>query len=204
MFRRHGKPNRSGLEKALLSVLVIGLLAGAVGLGVSASFSAATQSNGNEIVTGTVNVGDNDNGTALYTATGVKPGDTVSRCIKVTYNGTLPAAMRMYASGTPGALAPYVDLTITQGTQASSSFPSCTGFTADAGAPLFSGTLEAFELNRTGYASGIATTPGATANWDSGASRVYRIDATLQSNAPDSVQGASTGSHSFVWEARDN
>jgi hypothetical protein len=192
------------LRKGLLSALVIGALGGAASLGVLAAFSATTSNSGNEIVTGTVNVADNDNGAAVYNATGMRPGEAITRCIRVTYTGNLPATMRLYSAGTPGPLAPHVDLTITAGTQASPSFPSCTGFTADSGGQLFSGTLEQLELNRTGYANGIATTPGAATAWNQNDARVYRIVATLRSDAPNSVQGTSTGSHSFIWEARNN
>jgi predicted ribosomally synthesized peptide with SipW-like signal peptide len=201
---RRGSPPFGALQKGLLSVLVIGVLGGAVSLGVLAAFSATTQNSGNEITSGTVAVADNDNGSALYSVTGLKPGDTLSRCIKVTYQGSLPASLRLYSSGTPGQLAPYIDLTIAQGTQATPSFPDCSGFAADAGGALFAGTLEQFELNRTAYASGITLPPPSGSSWTQGASRVIRVDATLRAGTPDCAQGASSGVHSFVWEAHSD
>ncbi len=201
---RRERPAFGPLQKGLLSILVIGILGGAVSFGVLAAFSSTTQNSGNELTSGTVKVADNDNGAALYNVTGLRPGDTLSRCIQVIYQGSLPSSLRLYSAGTLGPLAPYIDLTIRQGTQTTPSFPGCSGFTADGGGALFSGTLEQFELNRTGFASGIAMSPPSGASWVQGASRVVRVDASLSASAPDSAQGASSGVHSFIWEAQND
>jgi hypothetical protein len=189
-------------QKALLSALVIGVLGGVTSLGVFGLFSATTQNAGNEITTGTVTFTDNDAGSALYNLTGSKPGDTVTRCIKASYTGSLPANVRLYANGTPGPLAQYIDLQITKGTQASSTFPDCAGFTADPSGAVFTGTLQGFEQQHGNFTDGIATAPAGQANWQSGDARVYRIQATLQSSTPNSGQGATSGPHAYVWEAR--
>jgi len=186
----------------VLSILVVGVLGGFATLGVYGLFSSTTQNAGNEVTSGTVEFSDNDSGAALYNATSVRPGESVSRCIKTTYTGSLPALVRLYSPSAPGPLAQYVDLTITQGTQASSTFPSCTGFTPDATGVIFTGTLQSFEQTRSSYATGVATTPVGKSSWSSGEALVYRVQATLQASAPDSSQGWSSGVHSFVWEAR--
>ena len=188
--------------QAALSVLVVGVLGGFAALGVYGLFTATTQNSGNEISSGTVDLTDNDAGSALYNLTGVRPGDLSSRCIKTTYAGSLPAVVHLYSPSTAGPLAPYVELTITQGTQASPVFPSCTGFAADAVGVIFTGTLQSFEQTRVTYAAGIATLPAGKSAWSSGEAVVYRFQVTLQASAPDASQGWSTGSHSFVWEAR--
>ncbi len=189
--------------KLALSALVIGVLGGFAALGVYGLFTATTQNAGNEISSGTVEFGDNDSGSALYNTTGVRPGDTISRCIKTTYTGSLPALVRLYSPSSPGPLAQYVDLTIAQGTQASSTFPSCTGFVPDATGTIFTGTLQAFEQARGSYATGIATAPVGKTAWSANEALVYRVQVTLQVSAPDSSQGWSSGVHSFVWEARN-
>jgi hypothetical protein len=194
------------LDKILVSALVVGALGGVTGLGVFGVFSATTQNAGNEISTGTVAFSDNDSGSALYNVTGATPGDTVSKCIKATYTGTLDALVRLYTTSSPGPLSHYVDLTVTEGTQSSSVFPNCTGFIPDAAhgdGLIYSGTLQTFEQTHTTYASGINTHPGVQSSWLSGDSLVYKFDATLQSGTPDSGQGTSTGVHAFIWEARN-
>ncbi len=189
-------------QKVLLSTMVVGVLCGLTSLGVFGLFSATTQNAGNEISTGTVAISDNDSGSSLYNITGAKPGDTVSKCIRTTYTGSLPADVHLYTASPPGALAPYVDLVITKGTQASSTFPACTGFAAD-GAALFTGTLQSFEQTRNTFALGIDTAPTGHATWLTNDSVVYKIDATLQPGTPDTSQGSSSGSHTFIWEARN-
>ena len=189
-------------EKLLLSALVVGALGGLTAFGVFGVFSATTQNAGNEISTGTVAFSDNDSGSALYNMTAAKPGDAVSRCIKTTYTGTLPSEVRLYTTSAAGALAPYIDVTITQGSQSSSVFPSCTGFTPDGAGTVYTGTLQHFEQTHTTYSGGINTDPAGQTAWQPGDSLVYKVDATLQSGTPDSGQGASSGVHTFIWEAR--
>ena len=189
--------------KIALSTLVVGVLGSFAALGVYGLFSATTQNAGNEIGSGTVELSDNDAGAALYNATGMRPGESISRCIKATYTGSLPALVRLYSPSSPGPLAQYIELTVTQGTQPSSAFPNCTGFSADGTGVIFTGTLQGFEQARNSYATGIATAPAGKSGWSTGEAVVYRIQATLQASAPDSSQGTSSGVHSFVWEARN-
>lgn len=188
--------------KVVLSVLVVGVLGSLATLGAYGLFTATTQSSGNEITSGTVEFTDNDSGAALYNVTNVRPGDAVSRCIKTTYTGSLPAVVRLYSPSSPGPLAQYIDLTITQGAQATSTFPGCTGFVPDATGVIFTGTLQGFEQARNGYAAGLPTLPPGKSGWATGEAVVYRFQATLQATVPDSSQGWSSGVHSFVWEAR--
>ena len=187
----------------MLSALVIGALGSVAGIGVYGVFTATTQNAGNELTSGTVELSDNDSGAALYNSTGLKPGETLSRCIKTTYTGSLPALVRLYSPSTPGPLAQYVELTITQGTQASSTFPNSAGFSPDATGTIFTGTLQGFEQTRNSYANGLATVPTGKSSWSTGEALVYRFQTTLSASAPDSSQGWSTGSHSFLWEARN-
>jgi hypothetical protein len=188
--------------KIAFSALVIGVLGGLITLGIYGLFTATTQNAGNEISSGTVELSDNDSGSALYNATGIRPGESITRCIKTTYGGSLPAVVRLYSPSTPGPLAQYVELTITQGTQPTSTFPSCTGFAADASGVIFTGTLQGFEQTRSSYATGIATSPAGKSSWSTGEALVYRFQATLQASVPDASQGWSSGVHSFTWEAR--
>lgn len=191
------------LDRALLSAVVVGVLGGVAAMGIYGAFTATTQNAGNEIATGTVSFSDNDNGAALYSVNNFKPGDTVSRCIKASYGGSLPATVRLYSPSSPGPLAQYIDLTITQGTQPASTFPDCSGFSANGAGQIFSGTLQNFEQTRNSYANGIATAPGSQAVWNPNDALVYRLQATLQSSTPDTAQGTTSGTHSFVWEGRN-
>src|SRR5262249_47178128 len=136
--------------------------------------------------------------------TNAKPGESVTKCIKVTYTGNLDSDVRIFTTSSIGSLGQYVDLTITPGTQSSSTFPSCTGFVADSGGALFTRTPANFGTNKNSYANGVSDYPGTSATkWVANDAVVYQITATLQSGAPDAAQGLTTGAHTFTWEARN-
>ena len=194
----------SNRSKVLRTFLVLGIVACIAGAGVFSAFSSQTDNPGNVITAGTVKLEDNDGGTALYAITGAKPGDTKTSCIKVTYKGTLPATVKLFTNSTIGALGPYVNLKVEAGTQTSSTFPTCTEFTPLAtGATVYEGTLSAFATEHATYATGITTNPASATKWETNNALVYRFTATVSSTAPNSAQGATTGSHAFVWEAQN-
>jgi hypothetical protein len=189
--------------KVLLTALCVGALGSFAAMGVFGAFSSTTTNAGNTITAGTVAIADNDAGAAMYSITAAKPGESVSKCIKVTYTGSLDADVHIYTTSTIGSLGQYVELTITPGTQTTPSFPSCTGFVADSGGALYTGTLQNFGTTKNSYANGVVDYPGSTTKWATNDSVIYQVTATLQSSAPDAAQGLTTGSHTFTWEARN-
>jgi len=191
-------------EKFLLTFLLVGVLGGLAAFGVFGAFTSTTSNANNSFASGTVVIGDNDANAPLYSVSNAKPGTSASGCIKVTYTGSLASDVHIYTTSTIGSLGQYVDLTITPGTQTGTpTFPSCTGFSADSGGPLYSGTLQNFANTKNSYANGVVDFPGATASWVTNDSVVYQLTTTLQSGAPDAAQNLTTGSHAFTWEARN-
>lgn len=194
----------SNRSKVLRTALLLGVVACIAGAGVFSAFSSQTENPGNVITTGTVSIEDNDAGTALYSMTAAKPSESKTSCIKVTYKGTLPATVKLFTASTIGALGPYVNLKVEAGTQTSSTFPTCTEFTPLAtGATVYEGTLSAFATEHATYATGITTNPASATKWETNNALVYRFTATVSSSAPNSAQGATTGSHAFIWEAQN-
>ena len=196
----------SNRSKVLRTLLVLGIVACIAGAGVFSAFSSQTENSGNIITAGTVKLVDNDGGNALYKILGAKPGDTKTSCIKVTYEGSLPATVKLFTPATTpvGPLGPYVTLKVEAGTQTTSSFPECNGFTpATTGATVYEGTLSAFATEHSSYATGITTNPAGATKWETESSVVYQFTATLPSNAPEAAQGKSTGEHTFRWEAQN-
>lgn len=189
-------------RKALRTFVVLGALAALASVGAFSAFSSQTDNPNNLVTAGSVALSDNDGGNAAYNLPNAKPGDTKSACIRVLYTGSLDADVKLFTPSTIGALGPHVNLTIEPGTQSTPN-PDCSGFTADSGGSLFSGTLSSFQSNHNSWANGLADNPGATAKWATNNAVVYKITATLSSAAPDSAQGQSTGTHLFRWEARN-
>jgi hypothetical protein len=187
-------------RKILRTMVVVAAVAGLATLGAVSAFTSQANNPSNRITAGTVTLADNDGGVALYDMTNAKPGESDVSCIRVIYTGSLDANVRLYTPDTIGALGPQVNLRIEPGSQASPSFPDCTGFVADGGGAVFDAALSTFP---TSYAGGVVDFPGATSAWQNGNAVVYRITATLSASAPDAAQGASTGLHTIRWEAQN-
>jgi hypothetical protein len=189
-------------QKLLLSAVVVGVLGSVAALGVFGLFSATTQNSGNEISSGTVALSDNDAGSAQFNITGAKPGDSWTRCIRVTYSGSLPATLHEYVIGGAGPLAPYLHLQLSAGSQTAATFPSCTGFTADGNGTTYSGP--ALGGPGTSYETGTVVAPFGQTSWSQGDSVVFKSVVTLDPAAPEAAQGNTSGPFTLFWEARND
>ncbi len=181
----------------------------------SAAFTGTTENAGNAWAAGTVSLTDNDSGAALFSTSAStaikKPGDTETKCIEVTYSGSITpsAAVKLYASvtdsdggggGTGDALklSDNLDVVITMGAKGA----TCTLF--GTGTSVYSGTLAAMP---TTFAGGSATwTPVLTDDTTTALVderdkvRPFQIKVTLNSAAPNDAQGDSSTAK-FTWEA---
>jgi hypothetical protein len=192
----------SAICKILITTAVVGVLGSLAGLGVFGAFSATTQSSGDEVTAGTVSIGNNSAGQSMFSITGAHPGDSWTRCVRVTYTGSLPADVHLSLGGTPGPLVLYLNVKIEQGTASGSdTFPQCTTFNAIS--TLFDGSA-ASAGQSSGYAGGLVTDPaGVPGAWTTGSTTVFRMTGTLSPDAPNSDQAQSTGSLTLVWEAHN-
>jgi predicted ribosomally synthesized peptide with SipW-like signal peptide len=184
----------------LATLVVVGATGALAAFGTFAAFSDTTSNSGNEFSTGTVTLTNNSTSAMFNNVTGATPGaPSTDRCIKVAYTGSLAATVKLYTTDvSSGTLSQYVDVTVTPGTYSGPdpAFPLCTGFTPDAGGAIYTGTLDAFRTGKNSYANGVTAVAAP--------STVYRFSYTLNAAAPNTAQGATTGSHSYTWEARNN
>jgi len=191
-------------RKVLASMLVLGLVAGLATIASFAAFSSTTENSDNDFDAGTVYITDNDGGVdMLYDLTNQKPNDSQVSCIKVTYQGTLDAAVSFYGSA-PGTFGAYVTLTVEEGTSDSSTFPNCGAFTPTA--TVYSGELDEFATDNSDFATGLPTVDDDGGDWVTGDTQVYRFTVTLQDD--NAANGESSGPlgtdpHSFTWEAQN-
>ncbi|MEO8888961.1 MAG: hypothetical protein ABI301_05725 [Jatrophihabitantaceae bacterium] len=199
-------PNRPRRKHARL-ISAVALLAG---LGASATvvwqasysaFSATTSNPTNNWTAGTVALSDDDSNTAMFTATGLKPGSTGTKCIAVTSTGSLASNVKLYGTSpaTTNALSTSLNLSIVQGTGGGSS--SCTGFSPlSSGSSVYTGTVAGFGTTATAFSSGLGTwAPTGTAS----ETRVFQFTYTLDAATPNSAQGG-TASIGFTWEAQNS
>jgi predicted ribosomally synthesized peptide with SipW-like signal peptide len=191
-------------RRVLLTALVLGALAAVSAAATYSAFSSQTSSSGNSFAAGTVLITDNDAGTAMLALSNAQPTGSDTSCILLTYSGTLASTVRLYGT-VSGALAPYLTLTVTRGTDSSPSFDSCAGFSADAtdyigagAGVIYQGKLSAFP---SAYASGLVDpTSASPESWTSSETHSYRFVVSLQND--NAAQGQSATA-SFTWEAQN-
>lgn len=177
--------------KLTISAIMLAMI-GAVATGtVYSAFTSTTSNASNTLAAGTVALSDNDSGSALFSLSNMKPGDSATKCIKVDYTGTVSSNVRLYGTTTGTGLGTYVTLRVRRG-----SFPgsppasnACTGFTS--AATVYDSTLSAFPST---WAAGVNE-----GTWTSSTSNVYELVLTLQDN--NSAQGLNS-STTFTWEAQ--
>ncbi len=165
------------------------------------AFVATTANAGNKIESGTVKIDQHSGATTLYSMTNRKPGDSTSACVRVTYAGSLAAAVKLYVSSgiTNGSLYnPKVERG--SGLTAPGSDMNCSGFTANSTA--YDAALGSFG---TDYAGGVDGKASAAA-WAQNDAVDYRFTITQNDDTTANAHTTVTasGSHTFTWEARNN
>ena len=187
--------------------VAVAALVPAAGGATYAAFRATGANGGDRLEAGSVKLSDNGDGSALVSLASAVPGDTTSACIRVTYDGSLPATVRLHGTTSGSGLDQYLDLKVTRGTYSPSApaYKSCTTFQADStdyigagNGVIYNGTLQGYPDD---YASGLVDpTSGSPEGWTTGEVHVYRLDVTLQQNF--AAQGKDAA-QVFRWEARN-
>src|SRR5919198_5187098 len=132
-MRPHAMKSRALRRRAFAAIVFAALLALFALGGTVAALSGLTSNTHKPLSSGNVTIQDNDTGAMFLGLSGMKPGDTSTACIKVTFTGSLASSVRLYGATTGTGLEQYVSLQITRGsyTPTEPSFPSCTNFSAD-------------------------------------------------------------------------
>ncbi len=178
-------PPLLGAAVSLLATVVLLVQA------TTAAFTATTANGSSTWSAGTVSLTDDSSSSVMFTETDLVPTNNGRRCIRVTYNGSEPADVRLYAS-VSGGLSPYVFTTIQRGS--GGDFDDCTGF---APSETLYGSAGFGSLTATDFATGL----GTFAPTGPGQSTDYRVTWTLINNG--AAQGQSM-SVDFTWEARNS
>lgn len=171
----------------------------------NAAFTGQTRNSGNEWSTGSVNLTDDDNGQARFQVTNMLPGQTETKCVKVTANASVPSLVKGYTVNpvtSVQGLEDHIDITVRSGD--GGTFADCTGFVSDGEITAGPTPLSTLAQANT-YETGIG-------GWDvaGGApeSKTYQFTWTfdttgLTQSQIDQLQGAKTGID-VQWEMRSN
>jgi len=177
---------------AIVSLLVVSLLVVRVS---AAAFSDTTDNTGNTWSAGDVVLTDDDSTSVMFSVSDMVPGDSDTKCIKVTYSGSLDASVKAYGALTAGdGLDDYLNLTVNRGS--GGSFGDCTGFSSSE--TVYTGTIDGFTTAHTNFATGAGTwapTGGAPVD-----DMTYQFVVTLQDD--NGAQGLTTTA-TFTWEAQN-
>jgi predicted ribosomally synthesized peptide with SipW-like signal peptide len=179
-----------------LSLVLVGFL---VITGSRAAFTDTTDNTGNAFAAGTVELVDDDSAVAMFSVSGMAPGDSVTDCIVVTYQGTIadPDAVKLYSGGytDSGDFGDYLNLTIEEGS--GGAFGNCGTFAVEN--PIETGgTLAAFDTAHTNYGNGAGV-------WDptgTPQSKTYQFTVELDAATPNAEQGESVTALAFTWEVQ--
>lgn len=220
------------------SVTVAALLAsGLVWRSSYAAFRASTQSPGGSWQSGAVTVTSDQTGSAVLTVAAAKPDASLntlappagpgpfvagssasggSACVKVTYTGSVPANVRMFATagsfvntGPDGGLGPFLLFSVDTGTNSGAGPDvACAGFgNGGAGSYLYgSSSNSTVRLGtNSGAAGNFPTTYAGGLPWNGATqntSKWYRLSWLLPMNAASTAQGESVAV-TFTWEAQN-
>jgi hypothetical protein len=188
-------------RKLLLSLLVVGAIGAVAGWGAYSAFTATTTNSGNTITAGTVAIDQHAGATTLYSSSGMGPGSSIVRCVRVSYTGSLASSVKLYASaGVTNGTAFNLQVERGSGLSSPDNTMNCTGFSSSSTA--YNGALDGLG---TTYAGGVDGKAGGGA-WAQNDAVDYRFTISVVDDSTPNAHTSALGSgaHSFTWEARNN
>jgi len=165
----------------------------------NAAFTGQTRNSGNDWATGSVNITDDDAGSARFQVANMAPGDSDTKCIKVTANASTNGLVKGYVVNpvkSSTGLEDHIVITMKSGT--GGTFATCDGFVAESTVVPAATLTQLAAYNS--WESGVGGWP-VTAGTQS---RTYQVtwsfDTTGMTQAEvDKLQGSHTGID-LQWE----
>jgi spore coat-associated protein N len=164
-----------------LAALAVVLAAVGITAGSGASFTASAANAGNTFATGTLSIA-NTPGSAVFSAAGLKPGDTKTGIVGITNTGSLAGTFSLKSTNVTDAanLLGQIDMVVD-----------------DCGAS--STCASTVTTKYTGKAGGLASAVNL-GGFAGGEQHYYRFTATLPAATGDTFQGK-TATADFTWSA---
>lgn len=201
------------MKKILLSVLTIALVTFVAVKATGAYFSSTDSSLANSFTTGTLILriaSPSQQGHQVFNVTGLEPGKSVSGCITVVNDGSIPMKWKAYITNGSGDL--YQELKLTELVLNSSTCPNPEGLTGYTVAGPANLSLLTNPVSFADLANPISTpllwdpSKGThPAAFDVKWAATYKMVVTMDSDADDSFQGKSwTGNLIFYGTQVEN
>jgi len=164
-----------------------------------AAFSGQTRNSGNDWATGTVTITDDDAGSARFQVANMAPGDSDTKCIKVTANASTNGLVKGYVVNpvrSNTGLEDRIKVTMKAGT--GGGFGSCAGFVEESTVVPGATLSQLFAFSS--YESGVGGWPVSAGTQ----SRTYQISWTFDTTGMtqaevDKLQGSHAGVD-IQWE----
>jgi hypothetical protein len=197
MDRAHEQREGVKMSKATLyggrlfssGMLMMFVAAGIVLMAIFAIAPGGTPTMAPVSVLASVGLVDDDGHQGLFNVSGLVPGRSATRCLRVRYGGPAPAGTVFFsATDITGPLAANLRIKVEQGT--GGSFSSCNGFS---GTAIYDGPLTSLvDVN--------PAAPRTTTGWSPAASdeRSYRLTATMRENVSAQGQRSTATFHWFL------
>jgi spore coat-associated protein N len=167
-----------------LGALAVALVAIGLTVGSGANFTASAANPGNVFATGSLSIA-NSPSSALFSASGMKPGDVNTGTVDIENTGTLSGVFALGTANASGdtSLLAQLDVVVGDcGAWSAGSPPSCASAST-----LYSGKIDALTSQTLG-------------TYAAAAKRRYKFTVTLPSNTNDTFQGKSV-QVDFAWSA---
>lgn len=128
---------------------------------------------------------------ALFNAANLNPGQTVTRCVRISNDAAVAAHVFLHSTRGDGDLAQHMHLTVQAGEQPAGPDLHCAGFLPESAAPLFDGPLTAFPADED---SALADPQ----RYPAGYQRAYRFEVSVDASTD---QGLELNHETFSFSA---
>jgi hypothetical protein len=186
--RRAKRPRRMVLTALALGVATAGMIAGSY-----AAWTAQTTNPGNAVAAGNLAMTNSKNGTYVFSASNVKPGDTGNSTVTVTNTGSVTGAVKLTQDTVSSTgIEASLGLTVHDDTRNYCYWP----LPATAGACNYG--WGAWDASSTLSTFSVPNSSGGSL-WAAAEAHTFTISWQLSASSPNSDQGR-TGSFRLVWD----
>jgi hypothetical protein len=199
-------PSATAAKIAVTAATPVAMIAAAALIWQSsyAAFSGTTRNSGNDWSTGSVALTDDDSGSARFQVANMLPGQSETKCVKVTATTTTDGVVKAYIVNpvtSSSGLENYIKVTVAAGT--GGTFADCSAFVQSGANVVTNAPLSQLYLANS-YANGVGGWTVASGTQERTYQFTWTFDTTGLTQAQvDAFQGSHTGMD-LQWELQSS